>query len=264
MTANEIFVILFLSMRYASLRHVSSLILASSMIGGFSVLPALADSTVPIPVNPPSSSCVTAKTKQLHANVTALLARDIAPYANSATAQTAIKTYRMITDEAWTAMTLPYCGYGAYGNASAVKSYNKTTSRARSSFLEAIAKTKKGATIATVVSATTTSSTLKVVAPPANPTVAAVTPAHAAISRTRIVPGMSIGVRSDAVMALQKLLVAHFGLPADDAHVTGYFGNTTMGLIIKFQIEKKIVDSADDDGAGTVGPRTAAALNLLP
>jgi hypothetical protein len=33
--------------------------------------------------------------------------------------------------------------------------------------------------------------------------------------------------------------------------------------VVKFQLEKKIIVSSDDPGAGLVGPKTAAALNSL-
>ena len=40
-------------------------------------------------------------------------------------------------------------------------------------------------------------------------------------------------------------------------------GTDTKSMILEFQLEQKIIDSKDDDGAGNYGPKTRAALASL-
>ncbi len=61
----------------------------------------------------------------------------------------AFKTYLDGLDIAWGAMEEPYCGFGAFGTQAANKSYNKSVTRLRARFLEAIKKTKTVALNAT-------------------------------------------------------------------------------------------------------------------
>ncbi|MFZ2803630.1 MAG: peptidoglycan-binding protein [Patescibacteria group bacterium] len=252
------------------------LVSATVLLGALVALPALAD-TVPIPANPPASSCVNATTNGLHASATAQYQKDIAPYASSAGAQAAIQNYKTVLDDAWTAMTLPYCGYGAYGTASAVHSYQKTVARGRAAFVALIPSLKKGgasvtAALSSLDPSLQAAASAEAKAPiPAAPvkvapatkttTVPASAPVRAASTAT--VPlGLTFGMSSAGVTALQTLLAKHYGLTAA-GHVTGYFGSITKGLVIKFQLEKGFISSSSDAAAGLVGPKTTAALNAL-
>ncbi len=207
----------------------------------------------------PESKCVTAKTKATYANVTALMEKDIAPYAKTASATAAIEAYRQTMTIAWDAMKEPYCGFGSYGTASAIKSYAKNVARARATFL-AQAKGKP-------VSAATTAPAPKpaplavVPEPKAAPTaVTAPTPSSIDLTSLR---GLHRGMDTLAVLNLQKLLNRYLGPKADDSILTGFFGPKTEKILIQFQINKHIIDSADEPGAGLVGPKTAAALSKL-
>jgi peptidoglycan hydrolase-like protein with peptidoglycan-binding domain len=64
---------------------------------------------------------------------------------------------------------------------------------------------------------------------------------------------LSVGVRSDEVTELQKVLIAE-GLLKIDAP-TGYFGSLTRAAVIAFQKSRGIAQ------AGVVGPLTRAELN---
>jgi len=198
----------------------------------------------------PSSKCVTASTKATYASVSARMESDIAPYAAVAVASDAIKAYRSEMTTAWDAMNEPYCGYGAYGTASAVKSYAKSVDRARTAFVTAIRVLSiKKAALVTAKPVTTIIVT---------PVVTAPMPASGSISS-----GLQEGMRSAGVTALQKKLTAHYRIVQGASSVTGYFGPKTNALVIRFQIEKGIVTSASSYGAGYVGPKTATALNAI-
>jgi hypothetical protein len=194
-----------------------------------------------------TTSCVTAATIHLHEAAMVQLNKDIAPYAENKEMQDAIKAYSSIVDISWTAMQDPYCGFGTYGAASGIHSFNKTVSQAREAFLNQ-AKGKKQNTVAV-----------------AAPTVAVSEPAVTTDQDevAKIPQGLKMGVRSTVVTVLQEKLLKHFKLPLDADHVTGYFGRITKSLLIKFQYEHGIVTSDSDSWAGTVGPKTAAALNAL-
>lgn len=69
---------------------------------------------------------------------------------------------------------------------------------------------------------------------------------------------LSSGDHGGAVRVLQALLVTKSFLTADD--VTGIFGDRTRKGVTAYQIAKGILASADDRGAGNVGPATLAAL----
>jgi leucyl aminopeptidase (aminopeptidase T) len=52
------------------------------------------------------------------------------------------KTYMKKLAMAWGAMEEPYCGFGAFGNSAAKKSYDKTVTRTRNEFLTEARKTQ--------------------------------------------------------------------------------------------------------------------------
>lgn len=207
----------------------------------------------------PLSKCITAGTTATHANVTARMEKDIAPYAQSANAAPIIKKYQDGMTVAWNALQEPYCGYGSYGPSSAVKSYSKSVERARTTFLSEIkniAKTKTVTVSPQIVSAPLPTATVSPVAPVVINTV---TPTS--VSSNRIFLGLQLGMRSTSVTQLQRTLTSYFHLPADTSSITGYFGPKTEALVKRFQLEKKIISSNQAAGAGRVGPKTAAALN---
>ena len=198
----------------------------------------------------PASKCVTTKTQGMHASATAQMEKDIAAYAKTASAESAIQTYRQNMVTAWDAMTEPYCGFGSYGAASAVKSYSKSVIRARTAFLNAV----KGKPAVAVVAA---SNTPKIVPAPVETKIPKATTSSASTLR-----GLHRGMESDAVLTLQKLLQTYSG-SKDSSLLTGYFGPKTEKAVIAFQIASKLISDADAPGAGTIGPRTAAALEKL-
>jgi peptidoglycan hydrolase-like protein with peptidoglycan-binding domain/3D (Asp-Asp-Asp) domain-containing protein len=65
----------------------------------------------------------------------------------------------------------------------------------------------------------------------------------------------------DDVKKLQALLIEHGYLAKGLS--TGYYGDVTKTAVLKFQLEKGIVKTESDTGAGRVGPKTIEALNLL-
>ncbi|MDD2785889.1 MAG: hypothetical protein PHS79_03280 [Patescibacteria group bacterium] len=216
-----------------------------------------------IAADAPTSKCVTATTKSQHATFVARMEKDVAPYAGNEKAQTTIKNYRDKLATAWAAMEDQYCGYGSYGAASSIKSYTKSIDRARAEFLtdtKNIAKVAATAQAA-VVKKDESSDVEQKPAVKTNAVAAIATSAPGA--RAKIVKGLIRGMRSAYVTELQKLLAEHFDLPQDDSHVTGFFGPLTQSLVLKFQLEKKIVQSGKTPGAGQVGPKTAEALNNL-
>src|SRR5581483_6471175 len=63
------------------------------------------------------------------------------------------------------------------------------------------------------------------------------------------------------VSELQKFLSDYYDLNPDD-YVTGYFGRLTRDNVRKFQCEKGIICSGDEeDGYGVVGPKTRNAIS---
>lgn len=81
--------------------------------------------------------------------------------------------------------------------------------------------------------------------------------------QTPIPIGLYRGMRSSDVTLVQKRLVAHYKIPANATNVTGYFGPKTESLVKRFQLENKLISSANARDAGYIGPKTAAALNRL-
>ncbi|MBU0578208.1 peptidoglycan-binding protein [Patescibacteria group bacterium] len=78
---------------------------------------------------------------------------------------------------------------------------------------------------------------------------------------TQLVYEIDLNDRNDQVKLLQDILIEHGYLAA--GLNTGYYGGVTQQAVLKFQMEKGIVDCPDGAGAGRVGPKTRAALNLL-
>ena len=74
----------------------------------------------------------------------------------------------------------------------------------------------------------------------------------AAAPCVNIEKSLSLGSRGDDVTRLQKFL----GVIS-----TGYFGPLTKQSVIQWQISHKVIVSAKADGAGSVGPKTRAALH---
>ncbi|MBI4994926.1 peptidoglycan-binding protein [Candidatus Peregrinibacteria bacterium] len=48
-----------------------------------------------------------------------------------------------------------------------------------------------------------------------------------------------------------------------ESEPTGYFGQETGAAVQKFQLDQRVIDSADDPGAGNFGPRSRMALEAL-
>lgn len=199
----------------------------------------------------PVSKCLTATAKARKVTAEALMAKDIKAYEGNAKAEKAIGAYREAMEIAWEAMEEPYCGFGPYGTASAVKSYGKSVDRARLAFLENVRALSrlKVAIKSSDTEVVSTPTAVRTVKPKLGLTV-------------RVNAGLRRGMKADAVLHLQQVLAAHFKL-SEDGLATGFFGPKTEGLVRRFQLEKKVIDSDDAPGAGLVGPKTSAALNAL-
>lgn len=198
----------------------------------------------------PTTKCVTAATEKLRNAAQAQLEKDILPYAGNVEAKAVITTYKEGLAIAWEAMEYPYCGMGSSGVNPAIKSYNKTVLRARMKFLTDIKTSKVTAKIEAKIEAKK-EEVKKEVAKIETKVVA----------KKPIVMGMRQGQRSENVKELQRRLVKHFKLSPESDYVTGYFGPTTRKYLIKYQIEKKLIKSEREAGAGLVGPKTTAKLN---
>jgi hypothetical protein len=218
------------------------------------LLTSLAVAPLAVGADVPASKCVTAATEAMHASATTQMNKDIAAHKGEAKAADAMSAYQKDLDTAWEAMESPYCGYGAYGAASAIHSYQKSIARIRAAFL---AELKGGPKmIAPTV-------TVPAVQPkpitPAMPVKTAKTVKQATAS-SLVRSGLRRGMRSSAVTALQTALAKHFG-SGSGVVITGYFGSITEKFVTTYQLEKKIIPSKSSSAAGLVGPRTAAALN---
>lgn len=209
------------------------------------------------------TKCVTASTKKMYADYIARFEKDTAAYAGKEKYANVIQAYRSEIDIAWEAMQQPYCGYGTPGLASSIKSFKKTIERARVAFMAHLKKpesvtTSTAAVLQNVMIATeVTTSTSLATSTAAEPHVSA------KVAGERIAKGLSRGMRSSAVLALQKRLLNYFQLPINADSATGFFGPKTRELVIQFQLDKKLISSRTADGAGLIGPRTVAALNAL-
>ncbi|PIR54746.1 hypothetical protein COU74_03270 [Candidatus Peregrinibacteria bacterium CG10_big_fil_rev_8_21_14_0_10_36_19] len=72
---------------------------------------------------------------------------------------------------------------------------------------------------------------------------------------------LDYGISDPEVSKLQKFLKSQGYF--NGILITDYFGDTTKEALLKFQIEKGLVDSEDDSGAGRVGPSTIKLINSL-
>ena len=193
----------------------------------------------------PTTKCVTVATKKLRDAAQAQLEKDIAPYVGNVESKSVIAYYKEQLTIAWEAMEYPYCGMGSSGINPAIKSYNKTVVRARMKFLTDI-KAKKVPAKAEVKTDVKKEEGKKDIV---------------TIPKKLIASGLRQGQRSENVKELQRRLVKHFGLTPEKDYVTGYFGPTTRRYLIKYQLEKKIIKSEKEAGAGLVGPKTSSVLN---
>ena len=205
----------------------------------------------------PASKCVTTATKNSHNAAVARMEADIKPFLGKPEANASVAAYREAIATAWDAMEEPYCGYGSYGAASAVKSFGKSVVRAQSAFAAASAGWKKSP-LAKAIAATTNAAAIKPAAPMPSPT-PATKKATTSISRKKIPSGLTFGMRSDNVLALQERLNAAGVLNAE--YLTGYFGQKTKEAVLAYQASKKIISTKASPGAGLVGPKTLASLN---
>jgi peptidoglycan hydrolase-like protein with peptidoglycan-binding domain/3D (Asp-Asp-Asp) domain-containing protein len=80
-------------------------------------------------------------------------------------------------------------------------------------------------------------------------------------SDSLIIADIDIEDRNEEVVKLQNILIKNGYLSA--GMNTGYYGKQTGEAVLKFQMEKGIVRSESDTGAGRVGPKTRAILNSL-
>lgn len=203
----------------------------------------------------PASKCVTTATKASRNAAIARMEADIKPHLERPEAGPAIAAYREALATAWDAMEEPYCGFGKYGAASAVKSFGKSVVRAQGAFATASAAWKKGAAKTTATTANAAAIKPTVPAPsPAAPMATVVS-----VPNGKIAAGLALGMRSDNVLLLQKRLHAAGVLDAE--YLTGYFGQKTKEAILSYQVAKKIVAMKTSPGAGLVGPKTLASLN---
>lgn len=197
----------------------------------------------------PTTKCVTVATEKLRNAAQAQLEKDILPYAGNANAKAVITTYKEGLAIAWEAMEYPYCGMGSSGVNPAIKSYNKTVLRARMKFLTDIKTSKVTAKIEAKIEAKKEEVKKEV------------KKVEKIIAKNPVKMGLRLGQRSEQVKELQRRLVAHFKLTPESDYVTGYFGPTTRKYLIKYQLEKKLIKSEKEAGAGLVGPKTTAKFN---
>ena len=242
---------------FVSLTAISALLIAQPLYASTVKMTAVA------------TLCVTTKTKAMHANTQARFEKATAPYAKDPKAANAIQVYRESLTLAWEAMEQPYCGQGSPGAASASRSYTKTVDRAHAAFLANIKSGKSPQPLALQEPTTTTQQTqaadtnppskTSTEAPATTPSVKPVTKIAVSPSE-KIITGPKQGTRSASVKQLQKKLYTHYRMPNTP---TDYFGTITRDLVIKFQLEKKIISSRNEAGAGLVGPKTLAAINKI-
>lgn len=74
----------------------------------------------------------------------------------------------------------------------------------------------------------------------------------------KIATDMDLNDRNGEVVKLQNILIKNGYLSA--GLNTGYYGNQTEKAVLKYQIDKGVVSSGNDPGAGRVGPKTRASL----
>jgi hypothetical protein len=94
----------------------------------------------------PTSRCLTAAAKKARAQDLKNLEADGKKVAELESPEHPLaddyKKYQTSLEFAWGAMEEPYCGFGAFGASSSLKSYQKTVTRARAAFLDAVKKQK--------------------------------------------------------------------------------------------------------------------------
>lgn len=206
----------------------------------------------------PVSKCLTAASESMRANGLTRLKQDIAPYLADQKNSVAIQAYQDALTVAWSAMHEPYCGYGKEGAKSAIKSFGKSIDRARIAFLESVKNHAPVKIVPPIASAPAaiddTTST--------PPTIIPKTLAPKLQATRHVFHTLRRGMRHADVLNLQKILAQYFGLSEKDL-ATGYFGPKTEELLIKLQLEKKVITSKNAAGAGLVGPKTSAVLQQL-
>ncbi len=231
-----------------------------SKIGSTIVITAVLSMSVGLSVHAeePVSKCLTVASESLHANALARLKKDIAPYLADQKDNAAIQAYQDALTVAWSAMHEPYCGYGKEGAKSAIKSFGKSIDRARTAFLESVKNHAPVKAVPSIASEPAmiddTTSTPPIVVPK--------TSAQKLQATRRVFHALRRGMRHADVLNLQKILAHYFNLSEKDL-ATGYFGPKTEELLIKLQLEKKIINSKNNAGAGLVGPKTSAVLQQL-
>ena len=89
-----------------------------------------------------STRCVTSATKALRAKDVSQAIKDEETYniKGDEELEKAYKKYLDGLDLSWEAMLEPYCGFGSHGVAAAQKSYVKTVSRVRATFMAQVKK----------------------------------------------------------------------------------------------------------------------------
>lgn len=92
----------------------------------------------------PTSRCNTAANKRVHDANVVQAKKDVATFHADTDPRVdeLAHTYMDKLTLAWDAMEEPYCGFGAFGNSAAKKSYDKTVARARNEFLTDARKTQ--------------------------------------------------------------------------------------------------------------------------
>lgn len=240
------------------INHNELIAVALGISLGLGSLIPFATSAATATAEPTASKCITTETKNLHATYTARMGKDVAPYSENEKMFKAIAAYKAGLDIAWEAMNEVHCGSGNPGYASAKKSYTKTIDRSRSAFLTAAKGQPKNTKV--IAPAETPKAAVKPVAAKVE-----TTPAKPTATTKRLIPrGLHKGQRSSDVQELQKRLLTHFKEKIDTKNnATGYFGPLTYELVIKFQLEKKLIATRYSPGAGLVGPKTSAAINDL-
>ena len=87
------------------------------------------------------------------------------------------------------------------------------------------------------------------------------------LMNTKVVQEITLGSELDLrdeneeVVNLQNILIKNGYL--ESGLNTGYFGQKTAQAVLQFQLDKGIVSSALDSGAGRVGPQTLSSLNSI-
>jgi len=240
------------------IKHNQLIALALGISLGLGSLMPFAASAATVAAEPTASKCITTETKNLHATYTARMEKDVSPYSENEKMTKAIAAYKAGLNVAWEAMNEIHCGYGNPGYASSKKSYTKTIDRTRAAFLAAAKGQPKNTKV--IAPAETPKAAVKPVAAKVE-----TAPAKLTVTTKRLIPrGLHKGQRSSDVQELQKILLTHFKEKIDTQNnATGYFGPLTHELVIKFQLEKKLIATRYSPGAGLVGPKTSAAINNL-